>query len=289
MKERLQKLTDTLLRGDAYELLLRLTLLLLLLHGASSWMLEVPMRILCILGLAFPKLLTSRVLWGLIVASVLWVNATQWTWIDNHKYLISYWVIACALSIGVASRLENLAWNARVLLAAIFALATGYKIAMGEYHNGAFLHYTFLTDGRIEALVRMLTGVGESVFSENRLREAALRSIPAEGVRISLASASEIKMLSFALSYWTLLIEGTIALAFALGWKIRDLALQIFIVTTYVFLPVTGFAFILALLGFAQCHPERRMTRVLYLVIFVVVQTTVAPWGKIAVDLWPIK
>jgi len=72
-------------------LTLRLTLFLLLIYGSSTWMTSVPLNILCGLGLISPSLVKSRWLWICICVTVIWGNALSWSWIDNHKYLITYW------------------------------------------------------------------------------------------------------------------------------------------------------------------------------------------------------
>ncbi len=55
---------------------------------------------------------------------------------------------------------------------------------------------------------------------------------------------------------------------------------MLFIATTYFLLPVVGFAFVLALMGLAQCPAAYRWTRISWLAILILIQLSRIPWGK---------
>lgn len=149
-----------LLAQPRHLLVLRLTLLLLLIHGSTTVFLDVPLRVLCGLMLLSPTLLVSQVMWVILCGLVWWMNATVWLWIDNHKILITYWCLVCALGVSAKDTEGVLAWNGRLLIGLTFLFATAWKLLAGEYWNGAFLHYTFLTDIRVEAIA---TAIGDSL------------------------------------------------------------------------------------------------------------------------------
>ena len=78
------------------------------------------------------------------------------------------------------------------------------------------------------------------------------------------------------MTWWTVFLEGAVAVAFL--WPLergvsrgRDALLLLFCVTTYAVAPVEGFGWLLIAMGVAQCAPERRRTRLLYLAVFALV------------------
>ena len=72
-----------------------------------------------------------------------------WTQADNHQYLIIYWVLAVALAAGTIDPAGARAVAARWLLAAVFALATLWKLSNLAFVDGSFFEFTLLTDSRL--------------------------------------------------------------------------------------------------------------------------------------------
>lgn len=269
----------------SHVLTLRCTLLLLLLYGASDWRLDVLLRILCGMMLLGPSLVVNRTLWLALLGVTTWANASTWYSIDNHKYLITYWCLACTFAISSKNPDDVLRFNGKLLIGFCFLFAFFWKLIAGEYLNGAFLHLTFLTDGRLDAPARLIGGIDASAMAMNRKLFSALTSHPMGELEISLTSSPRLRLATLVCSYWTLLVEGGVAWVFLSGWprwlsERRDWLLMLFIVTTYFLLPVVGFAFVLALMGLAQCPIERKMTRIAWLVILVLIQLSRIPWGK---------
>ena len=258
---------------------LRLTLLLLIFYGSSDLTLDVPLRVICGLMLMIPELITHSGLWVIICGCIWWMNAANWLWIDNHQFLISYWCLVCTLGISSKNRDAVLAWNGRLLVGLVFLFATIWKLLAGEYWTGSFLHYTFLTDDRIAAFATMIGGLSPDVLPQNQLLESVLKTYPQAGLSVTLGTSPWLQRFTIAASYWTLLIEGTVALAFlGVGWwglaRFRNWLLLIFIATTYVLLPVLGFASILIIMGLAQCSQEQRRDRLAYLLLLGGLQLT---------------
>lgn len=265
-------------------LVLRFTALFLLLYGSSTVFLDIPVRLLCGLMLLSPTLLTSQVMWVMICGIVWWVNATDWLWIDNHKILITYWCLVCALAVSAKDPDGVLAWNGRLLIGLTFLFATTWKILAGEYWNGAFLHYTFLTDDRVEAVAAAIGALSPNTLPQNRFLEVLLKQFPQAIGSVTLSTSSRLQTFTLAASYWTLLIEGSVAVAFLvyplrLLSRCRDWFLIVFIATTYFLLPVLGFAYVLIIMGFAQCHPKHTAIRVAYIALFAFLQLSRLPWN----------
>lgn len=288
---------------------LRLTALLLLLYGSSDLWLDLPLQALCGALLLSPFLLRSFGAWALVCVLFWGFNASDWQWIDNHKYLMSYWALVCALCLLSRRPGELLAHNARWLIGLAFLFATAWKLLAGQYLDGSFLHHTFLADGRLSAAARWMGGVAPELLAQNRLYEDQLALNPAPGFYAQFATTPLMRQVALISSWWTLLIEGLVALAFLvpprwgtgqgggfqrlLGWfsATRDLWLLVFLMTTYLLLPVLGFAYLLAIMGFCQCAGPRtgtelttteRRLRLGYLLLFVLLQLARLPWEDLA-------
>lgn len=271
-------------------LVLRATALLLLTFGATSTILEVGLRLTCGVMLVVPALLVSWRLWLGIVTIVTYVNLSQWHSIDNHKYLISYWTLACCLAVSNPVTAEaTLRRNARLMIGLCFLFAVVWKFYAGQYLDGSFLRHTFMTDSRIALPTALLTGVPLASLDANRAMVGFLASWPSDGRAVTLASNETLRTVAVAASYWTLLIEGSVALLWLRRPNVpavaRDIALIMFIATTYVLLPVVGFATALGLLGLAATGADRPRMRITYLLLLLAIQLTAIPWESYVTDL----
>jgi len=277
----IQALFVELLDQPVEDLVLRLTLLTLLLHGSSTAWLDVPLNTLCGFMLISRNHFRSAGLWLIICVLTWWVNATDWLWIDNHKYLISYWVLACTLAV-MSERTKNvLAWNGRILVGLTFAFAFFWKGLAGEYWNGDFFYYTLLLDGRMEVIANVVGGVSLADLAQMRILEDMVDMYPGETVEASLYESGRLRALAIAMAWWTLIIEAAIAAFLVTRGRIalwRDWILLAFIAATYFFVPVLGFGYILVILGLASCRVEAKWARVAYLGVLIILQLGRLPW-----------
>ena len=278
----LKYVLNEILATDNVTIIFRLTLLLLLLHGASSWVLEIPIRIICIIMLISNELLKNRNSWLVLTFFVLCANAIDWYWIDNHKYLISYWCLVCYLSITTKETYKVLFINAKLLIGLVFLIAVIQKIIYGQYFNGEFFQYTLITEKRLDLFSKIFGYISHEKLYENRMLEQAISIFPSDETNTILNSTHAIKKISYIWSYLTILFEGLIATAFLIPksfylHKIRNNFLIIFISSTYFLLPVAGFAFILTVLGYVQSNTI--IARKCYLITLVFIQLiTLIPW-----------
>ena len=282
----LTSITHSLLKQPRHHLVLRLTLILLFLYGSSTLILDVPLRILCGLMLISPTLINSQGLWVLICGFIWCINAVNWLWIDNHQFLISYWCLVCALAVSAKNTDAVLAWNGRILTGLVFLFATFWKLLSGEYLNGSFLHYTFLTDDRVQTFASLVGGLNPGILSQNRLLESALKVMPHSSLSVTLETSEALRAFALGASYWTLLIEGVVAVAFlwaGIQWlaHARDWLLLLFVATTYFLLPVLGFAYVILIMGLAQCSTESTGKRLTYLCLFASLQLARLPWEQL--------
>lgn len=274
--ERLTRTISKLIEQPKYLLTLRLTLILLLLYSPPYLPLDrLAFPVLCATMLVAPQFLTRRFLWAILVILFTITNLVFWYQFDNHHYLTNYWCLVCAIAVSAENAEEIMAHNARLLIGLCFFLATLWKIFAGQYFDGSFLQLTFLVDQRLEIGAYIFGGLDSELLYNNRelldyfaavdLGEAAL-----------LTSSPQLAFLSVILSYWTLFWEGIIAIAFALPrlkwlYERRDLLLIFFILSTYPLVPVSGFAGLLAIMGFAQCRGDRQSIQLTYLLIFLLI------------------
>ncbi|MDJ0737854.1 MAG: hypothetical protein QNJ47_27985 [Nostocaceae cyanobacterium] len=264
---------EKLIQQPRYLLIMRLTLLLILLHGIDEFQLaRLPERIFSGLMLFFPRLVTQKFLW-LTLCTVLVINNIRfWFLYVNHEYLITYWSLVCLLAIYSQNPDKIMNWNARLLLGLCFLFSTVWKIIAGEYLDGSFLHVEFLLNQRLEMGAFLLGGLDLEVLQTNR---QAFESMQANGFtngEVKLINTPLISSLSVVFSYWTLLIEGVISIAFLSPipkWldKNRDWLLILFIVTTYPLIPVYSFAAMLCILGLAQCSINQQKQFTTYLIV----------------------
>ncbi len=277
LRSGIQAVFEELLSQPRHLLVLRLTLLLLLFYGSSTVFLDLTLRVVCSLMLLSSTLTVSPVAWTIVCGLVWWTNALHWLWIDNHQFLISYWCLACALATASRSIDSVLAWNGQILIGLTFLFATIWKVIGGEYWDGSFFLYTLLTDSRIASLTSFVGGVTPDVLPQNRWLESALQFYPDVDTSVTLGSNFRIELFARVASYWTILIEGSIAALFLMkanDWfvRVRDILLMVFLVTTYFVLPVLGFAYILIIMALAQCSIDRPKTRIVYLSILGLLQ-----------------
>lgn len=270
-----------------YEMTLRLTLLLLILYGSTSILLDVPVRLICGAMLVVPALLVIPYLWWVLTIFLAAGNLLLWFQIDNHKYLITYWVVVCALSLSLPSdskRATYLRTNARWLVALVFFFATLWKVLAGEYFNGLFIQYTFLTDPRLESAASLIAGVDITEIRLGREAIAFTGAVPLPEARIPLATSSRLEVFALFLSWATVLVEGTIAVTHSAGnprlYLVRHAVLILFVAGTYFLLPVIGFAVVLAILGFAETSEADNGLRAAYLALFGIVHLTLIPWQQ---------
>lgn len=258
-------------------LLLRMTVLVFLVRGFGGEFAPILDTLLVVLGLVM--ILNERAIldvryWWAVLGVMTLVIIDQWYVIDNHKYLLTYWVFACMFAVWSGAPNELLRWNGRVLVGLAFAFALFWKLAGGEIVNGGFFHATYLLDERFRGLGMLVGGMHRADFLTNGALLKVLQDFPGAEVSVTLISSSALKWWSLFSSWWVLLIESAIAVSFLVPAikfldERRDLFLLIFIGTTYLVAPVDVFAMTLAVLGLAQCDPHRTGYRAAYFAAFV--------------------
>ncbi len=280
-KVRFSDLWNSLLEYPRHELVLKLTILLLMLHGAGTGPLAFPMRIVAGLMLIGPGWHRLPHFWPLLFVLTLVSNLGDWFTMDNHRFLILYWALACTLAVVSKDTDRVLAWNGRVLLALTFLFASGWKLFGGDYIDGDFFYFAFLTDSRLVTIAGAATGLSDLQLAQNVELFSLARFFPLEDLNISLNTSELARQSGFAMSWMTLLFEASVAFAFLYALIRRtgpwvDWLLIFFCWSTYTLVPIRGFGLILTIMGLAQAPKEHSDARWGYLLTFILVQLSLA-------------
>lgn len=264
---------------------LRISALMLLLYGGSNPGMSVPLRVICGLLLIAPDLIQSRPLWWTLLAALVIGNVQNWYLIDNHKYLMTYWTLAVAISLHTTNPRNVLAQNAKVLIALVFGYAVLWKVAGGQYSDGSFLYWTILTDWRLRDLAVALTGLSGETLDQRTTALRDLGSLGGANASLAIPYVSSLGRLTVTLSWAVLIGEAIVSVLHSLPApslrRLRHLSVILFIVSTYFLLPVVGFAFALAVLGFSQTTEDEWRWRLIYLALLGVIQLIVLPWKSL--------
>ena len=134
-----------------------MTLLLLLLYAEDVWYLRAGTYALAVAGLLYRPLTRSAAFWLTAAAFLTVGHAERWFQVDNHKYLITYWVLALGLAHLTPRPAEALRTSARLLVGFAFALAVLQKLLSPDYLSGSFFEALLVTDRRFAYVAYPIT------------------------------------------------------------------------------------------------------------------------------------
>jgi hypothetical protein len=281
---------------EPVSLALRLTCVYIITKPVGPWILKLGLVTLGIIGLVAPRLGSSRALW-LLVAFFTALRLLMERWVaDNHIYLLAYWCLALFLVLNVPApaRQRALALNARWLIGLAFLFAVLWKAALSpDFVDGRFFRSTLLMDPRFSDLSLLAGGMSPEDLRANAQAVARVRQ--GKQIEAELVEPARQVRLAIGLTWWTLISEGAVAMAFlwpGTGRRVRVLrhaTLLLFTWSTYAFATVVGFGWLLAIFGASQCEPRERGMRLAYLAtFFVVFGHQVVPWSGYLVD-WLLR
>lgn len=248
---------------------------------APFWPLCLLTVVVCFSALAFPSLRTKSSMWFILSATLGMTVLTHWEDADNHRYLFCYWALALGMinTLPSSQQRQGLRIASAVMIGLCMGFATYWKAVSVDYLDGSFFEYTILTDDRFDFFTRGVANVSEQLLHDNRKLESLLYAGYLRGISLSsitLTSTSGIEWLASALTWWTILIEGLLAVLFLLPGSrvisyVRNSAMIFFAVSTYAVATVIGFAWMLLLMGLAQCRDDEVVFQRLYLLTFLLV------------------
>jgi hypothetical protein len=172
------------------------------------------------------------------------------------------------------------------LIGLCFLFAALWKGISGDFLDGSFFHYTFLTDPRFRGVTEAVGGVPPAVFRENERAISDLNRFDSLLMAVHLQDTPRLIWLAQFFTWWTVAIEGLIALMFL--WpegksisRWRDLALIVFVLSTYSVATVVGFGWLLIVMGLTQVSFRVKYLRPAYLIMFLLLPIYEIPFWKL--------
>src|SRR5262245_47324008 len=273
--------------GDAQDLPLQLTALILLLRPFDVWWVTGFVLIGAGLSLLFAPVRRTPVTWLALSVLIGARIAAVWPLSDNHIYLLAYWCLAIGLALGMKAPAAALASGSRWLLGAAFALAVLWKgVLSPDYLDGRFFRVTLLTDDRFADAVML---VGNMTANQIQDARAFLQPLP-EGAELAdpawFGEPTELRLFGKIVTWGAFTLEGLVALLCLIPSgsleRARHLVVMLFCLTTYALAPVAGFGWLLAAMGLSQCRQDLPSLRAAYVgVFFLVLLYTEIPWAGV--------
>jgi hypothetical protein len=267
------------------DLSLALTLLLLLLYSHHYWYIQIPLSVIALTGLIFPHLRTSPSLWAVAAFIVAIGTYTNWYTVDKHKYLLAYWCVAILCALLTRDPDQTMQKTAGCLIGLVFVLALLQKTISDNYLNSTFFYYELLLDERFSGLAKYVGGISDQINALNIAARRALVNYDSMLTEARLGGTENAAKLAVFITWWNYLIQVIIGIAFLAPrftwlWRTRDVWLLVFLFTTYLFAPVIGFGWVLAIMGIAQTEIGCTKLRALYVTAFLFLQFSRVPWGE---------
>jgi hypothetical protein len=235
---------------------------------------------LVLIGLFLPGWRTRPLFWGAVTALMALGNVAYFEVNDDHQFLFNYWTLALALCLTIADdqrRRAAFAFNGRILLGLTFALAVFWKLTAADFRTGHLFEYLLHFDHRFAHIATTFTELSHADIAHNRAVVQGLRleSIDAASVEHAVRTAPSVPLVADLMTWGAAVVEGSVAVfclapRTELTRKLAHAAIFAFLMTTYVIVPVIGFAAIIILLGLAQCRPDEKKLQLGYVGLFVI-------------------
>lgn len=260
-------------------LILKFSLILLVLDGSTGWGLDVFMRIICVIMLAFNNYIANKLLWLLISFFLIFFNSLQFYSLDNHKILFTYWILLITVYLWTGKNIGYIKNNARLMIGLVMFFAVLQKFLNG-FHTPGFLHGRFLIDGRFMLVTNFITQTPYEELFENQKDVSLLNYLPIDNSYINLTNSLYLSKILYCFQLFGLVFEAIVAALFLFIKKeniIKDIALITFCIGTYFIFPVLGFSSILLLLGIGQSNIKYS---IYYIIAFILLQFIMVPWQE---------
>ena len=272
----------------SFDLAATMTALFFIGKPPSEWYLQLPLVCLGVAALLWHSLLRSRGFWMLACYVCLArVVIGYWT-VDNHIFLLGYWCVALLTALWMADTEINLRRNARLLIGFAFLFAMIWKAVLApDFRDGSFFRATILKDPRFQEVALV---AGRLSLEDDRANRRAIQQVrQGEVEEASLVEPDALVRTAKIVTWWTLIIEGSVAVLFLLPvrWaasRWRDLALLGFVWTTYPIATVLGFGWLLVILGAAQSERASWVRGAYVLSFFLVLAFSLVPWAEWVTD-----
>lgn len=277
---------DVLADWDRYELAGLMTLVLLAFYNYTySWS-EFIVPFFLASAIIYRPLLKNPWFWVAFSSLATYMVWEFWYPVANHKFLTTYWlwVLAFAGFVKVESqRYELLEFNARFLILFCMLGASIQKLVSPTYMDGSFFEMALLTETYFEFFGTIL-GVSPELPA---LAQTTIQSVLATNV--TLASNSVVLPIPQIFHYFVIFVTvwnlGIQMLLEALGLVktqlvqvIFHVTMLVFLHTTYIAAPFTGFGWLLCVMLFVYTQPQFPRIATLYLMSIPILVLYTSPW-----------
>lgn len=279
--------------NELLQIMLKMIVLILLLFMVESTVLTIIIPIFTIPALLINKLVINKYYWLIlsIATSIPYLINDLVGYVPNHKHIYAYVCIAvCAVLFmsDKSNKIQNLGTQSKYIIGLCFLFAVAGKFLAPEFLNGAFFEFTNTADPRFFGFTSQIAGVDMKDLLENEAHLNKLTKFNDPNFTFKLKGVENIGTIGLIISYWTILIEGMIAISFCVPQKLfiakfRNIFLIAFIITTYPIATVPGFAILLTALGFIQSIKDNKLTNysLFYLFVFFLLPLIQIPFVRV--------
>ena len=263
-----------------------LTLILTVILGFDYWLFRAVAQICLLTFVPHPPSIRSPFLWLVLAIAGTITTIVGWERIDNHKYLLDYW-LGVLFIVHLFPQLEQqrriLLFSARFFLCLIFLAASAQKLSSPSYRSGEMFEYYLYVDPRFKAFGKLI-GIDPSAPDAVKRRTMFLRSpfAEVEGNDVHITGSDRARVAGLAMTWWDvsfqLLIGALLLFRRRRPDEIAHILLLFFIFTTYLPAPVSGFGWILAIMGFTLAKDKFPKITVGYILCLFAILLYQLPW-----------
>jgi hypothetical protein len=203
--------------------------------------------------------------WLALAAVLGYRQSLDFVRLDDHVVLTVYWCAAVGLSLSTTDPARAIRRSAALLVGVVFLLAAIWKLTSGQFIDGRFFRFALIWDPRFHPMAEV---TGQPTVGA--YRDTYDTFVPAADIGGTLLwrEGPRSAEVAGALTAWAVAIEAAVAITFLLPLarldRMRNVAMAAFL-TTYILVPVIGFATLLCVL--AATVTENRRWRRAYLVV----------------------
>lgn len=260
-----------------------ITLFICTFHGFHSEIFQIVIAISIASIVIRNELLNQPIIWFAISFSAVSYFISGWEQIDNHKYILLYWILSIFFStLCTDEEISNryLGRTSEFLLFFIFFGAVVQKLISVDYLNGSFFAYSLLLDDRFSFLDFMFE-LDKVMFEEfiSNLHSPLRKSN--EQIFV-LNFSSNLMVFAFIITYFNLVIQLIIEV-FSLSGRPQilyffNISLILFILLVYFAAPVIGFGQILCLLAIQKNYYRGSKKISVYIYLIPLLEIYSLPW-----------
>tara|TARA_R100001369_G_scaffold92823_1_gene140195 strand:- start:6805 stop:7746 length:942 start_codon:yes stop_codon:yes gene_type:complete len=275
-------------------LCLKLVLVFLLFFMTDDKYLIIAMPVILIPGILFNGVASNKYYWAfLAILTIILYLILDFVgfYIPNHKHIYAYVCLAITFVLFFSKNtkiLEGIKIQSKFIIGLCFLFATTGKFLAPEFLNGSFFVFTNTIDPRFFGFTSLMGNIDFQDLLHNQNNFHDLLNTTDPDKIFQLNGAQKLNGIALILSYWTIFIEGMIAISFISPNKFkiskyRNIFLITFILTTYPIATVPGFAYVLTTLGFIQSVEKEKITGYswFYLFVFILLPLIEIPFSEV--------